>query len=94
MRDNPIVTSISIRPIGQVPFPAVVVDLGDSVDPMGFVRASQNMVDESNIPKKGKLEYKVIGRNLFDCFGQRLLGILTGDCLGFENVTSSFFPTV
>ena len=56
--ESPIDTSISLRPIDLVPFPAVTVDVGDSIDPLGFVRASQNMVDESYIPKYCKIDDK------------------------------------
>ena len=53
LEESPIETSISLRPVDEVPFPAIIIDVGDSVDPLGFVRASHNMVNESNIPKKG-----------------------------------------
>ena len=51
--DNPVVTSVSLRPAGEVAFPAVVVDAGDAVDPLGFVRASRNAGDEANVAKPG-----------------------------------------
>ena len=54
LRENPIDTTISLRPMEEVPFPAIIIDVGDPVDPMGYVRASHNMVEESKIPRKGK----------------------------------------
>ena len=54
LAEHPIETSISLRPVDEVPFPAVIIDVGDSIDPLGLVRESQNMVDESNIPRQSK----------------------------------------
>ena len=34
--DHPVVTSVSLRPAGEVAFPAVVVDAGDAVDPLSL----------------------------------------------------------
>ena len=51
---NPVETSVSLRAAEEVPFPAVVLDMGDAVDPLGFVRASRNVGDEDTVPQPGK----------------------------------------
>ena len=46
-------TTISLRKMEEVPFPAVIIDLGEPVDHMGFIRDSKNMAVESDIPLNG-----------------------------------------
>ena len=45
-------TGVSLRPVDRV---AVIVDIGDSVDPLGFVGAIRNMLNESCILKQRRL---------------------------------------
>ena len=47
--------SIELRPVSEVPFPAIIVDLGNAIDPMGFMRNSKDMVTEEDIPDEGWL---------------------------------------
>ena len=46
---NPIQTTVSLVPIDQVPFPAVIIDAGDPVDPYGYIKQSKDMVTMSDI---------------------------------------------
>lgn len=46
-------TVISLRPLEQVPFPAVILNLGGSIDPMGYVRNSGDAVKEEDFPEQG-----------------------------------------
>ena len=47
-------TSISMRPASDVPFPAVIVDLGRAMDPMAHLRNSRDMVIEKDIDEHGE----------------------------------------
>ena len=51
LRNTPIANTIDLRRVENVPFPAVILNIGDSVDPLGFVKASRNMGNEFNIPQ-------------------------------------------
>ena len=44
---------IGLVPIGEVPFPAIIVDLGGEVDPVGYIAASKDIVNEHAFPKEG-----------------------------------------
>ena len=52
-RDNVIATNIIVRPIEEVPFPAIVIDVGEPIDPLGIVRKSSNVVREESFPSEG-----------------------------------------
>ena len=45
-----LVTSISLKPIDEVPFPTLVLSSGGPIDPLGFVANSQNLVLEDDLP--------------------------------------------
>ena len=47
-------TDISLVPIGEVPFPAIIVDLSGEVDPVGYIAASKDIAHEDGFPKEGK----------------------------------------
>ena len=46
-------TVISLRPIDSVPFPAVILNTGGSIDPMGYVRHSGDIIKEDDFPEEG-----------------------------------------
>ena len=43
-----IITSISLRDIDKVPFPAILVNTGGAVDPLGYIRQSGNALTEQD----------------------------------------------
>ena len=46
-------TDISLVPINEVPFPAIIVDLGGEVDPVGYISTSKDIGHEDGFPKEG-----------------------------------------
>ena len=40
-------------PIDRVPFPAIIVDLGGEVDPVGYIAASKDIAHEAGFAKEG-----------------------------------------
>lgn len=48
-----IAESISLIPAEDIPFPMVLVDTGDNLDPLGYVKAARSFVEEEDIDKKG-----------------------------------------
>ena len=48
-------THISLRSLDEVPFPAIVINNGGGIDPLGHIRNSGNIVDEDDIQTEGKL---------------------------------------
>ena len=53
IEEYPIRTKITLRPTSEIPFPAVIVDLSEMPDPLGYVRKSGNMVSTEELPQKG-----------------------------------------
>ena len=53
-------TIINLRPLEEVPFPSVILNTGGSIDPMGFVRRSGDMIKEEDFPKEGKSNTDII----------------------------------
>ena len=53
LEEYPIRTKISLRPTEDSPFPAVIVDLSEMPDPMGYIKKSGNMVTWDQLPQKG-----------------------------------------
>ena len=47
-----IATDISLTPAGEVPFPAVIVDLGGEVDPLGYVASRKDLASEDDVEGK------------------------------------------
>ena len=43
-----IVTMVGLRPIDEVPFPAVIIDNGRPQDPMGYIKHSKDIVTEED----------------------------------------------
>ena len=60
MRINPIQTTLSLTPIDEVPFPTVVLDAGSIVDPMSFIRNSQNLMKDEDFDKEGNLLWQLL----------------------------------
>ena len=56
-----IAESIRLIPAEEVPFPTVLVDAGDNLDPMGYVKAAKSMVGEEDIDEKGMWQLFVEG---------------------------------
>ena len=54
-----IVTQISLRSLDLVPFPAILVNTGGPIDPMGFIRNSGDMLGEGDVPEKGSLARRI-----------------------------------
>ena len=48
-------TSLKLIPAKEVEFPAILVDAGTSLDPMGIVKKSQNMIAEDTLNSFGVL---------------------------------------
>ena len=46
-------TEISLRPISEVPFPAVIIDNNDLNDPMAKTKTSGNIVTMEQLPQEG-----------------------------------------
>ena len=46
-------TQIGLRPVEDVPFPAVLIDLGRPGDPMGYLKYTGDIVGPNEIPKEG-----------------------------------------
>ena len=46
-------TDIRLRPSSEVPFPAVIINAGGAVDPMGYVRHSKDIVTDSEFLDEG-----------------------------------------
>ena len=64
-----IVTSVALRPTDQVPFPMIVLSGGGAVDPLGFVRKTNNLVLEEDLPRSGEaLELLGITETVTDDF--------------------------
>ena len=51
-------TKISLRPVDEVPFPSVTVDISEIPDPMGYVKRSGGMIDLSDL--EGKVAFHVL----------------------------------
>ena len=47
-----IATDISLTPAGEVPFPAVIIDLGGEVDPLGYVASRKGLASEDDVGGK------------------------------------------
>ena len=50
-----ITTSIGLRAEKEVPFPALTINVGRPVDPLGFVRRSKTMVSATEVNEDGKI---------------------------------------
>ena len=51
---NPVAVDVTLVPGDKVAFPAVIVDLGDAVDPLGYVKQSKDMVTMEDLEEEGK----------------------------------------
>ena len=51
--ENKTVTEITLLPFEETPFPAVIVSLGGSIDPMGHIRHSGDIVTQDDLSKDG-----------------------------------------
>ena len=51
-------THISLRSLEQVPFPAIVINNGGGIDPMGHIRNSGNILSEDGIQTEGSSNLK------------------------------------
>ena len=47
-------TDISLVPIDEIPFPAIIVDLSGEVDPVGYIAASKDIAHEDGFNKEGE----------------------------------------
>ena len=55
-RDSPTFTTFDTLPASELPTPAIVVSLGDAVDPLQVIRESKGAEgDENNIDPEGEL---------------------------------------
>ena len=50
---NSVSDSIHLRPMDQVPFPAVIINTGGPINPMGFVENSFEVVSEQELLQEG-----------------------------------------
>lgn len=46
-------TDLSLRPLEAIPFPAVIINTGGAIDPLGYVRHSQEVATEADLPERG-----------------------------------------
>ena len=47
-------TDIDLVPIEEVPFPAIIVDLGGEVDPVGYIADSKDIANEDIFANEGR----------------------------------------
>ena len=48
-----IATKIGLRPVQEVPFPAIIIDFGRPADPMGYLKYTRDIVEAKDIPNQG-----------------------------------------
>ena len=61
LKSDPIETAIDLVPMEMVPFPVVIVNTGDSLDPLGYLRKSGDLHTEEDITLESKY-FEIIHR--------------------------------